>query len=169
MKRKVLNIVLGVFIATLFSSCLSNDYEPHVPTLKEELAGLAVYLENLEAGGNDVDTTELGVYYVVLEEGEGVYPQLGDSLEVGYSGFFTDGTLFDASDMYQENGTYSFVYGNPPMISGWDNGIEVINKNAKVQLIIPSQFAYGESGQGIIPPFTTLVFVIKMIDIKTPN
>lgn len=169
MNRKVLNITIGVLITAFFTSCLSSNDEPYIPTLKEEIAGLAAFLESLEDGGHDIDTTELGVYYVVLEDGEGDYPQVGDSLEVGYSGYFTDGTLFDASDMYKENGTYSFVYGNPPMLSGWDSGMEVINKNAKVQLIIPSQLAYGEKGQGIIPPFTTLVFVIKMIDIKPSN
>ncbi len=165
MNKKVIKIIVGVYAAVLFSSCLPNGNELHIPTQEEEIAVLQVYLENLTEAGHDIDTTDLGIYYIVLEEGEGNYPQEGDSLEVGYAGYFIDGTLFDASDMYEENGTYRFVLGNPDLILGWNDGMKVINKNAKVQLIMPSQFAYGNVGQGNIPPFKTLVFVIKMVEI----
>ncbi len=165
MNKKVYNILIGIFIAAIFSSCLKIGNEPEIPTEQEEAAGLQTYLSTLLAAGHDIDTTELGVYYIILEEGEGYYPQAGDSLEVGYAGFFTDGTMFDASDKYEENGTFSFVLGSPDLIAGWNDGMKVINKDAKVQLIIPSQLAYGDTGQGNIPPYKTLVFVIKMLGI----
>jgi FKBP-type peptidyl-prolyl cis-trans isomerase len=44
--------------------------------------------------------------------------------------------------------------------------MKVINKNATVQLIIPSDLAYGSAGGGVVPPFQTLVFVVIMKDIK---
>jgi FKBP-type peptidyl-prolyl cis-trans isomerase len=44
-----------------------------------------------------------------------------------------------------------------------------MNKNSKMQFVIPSDLAYGSAGQGVIPPYTTLVFVIKMVDIKPSN
>lgn len=165
MNKKVFKILIGIFIAAIFSSCLKIGNEPEIPTQQEETAELQAYLSNLIDAGHDIDTTELGVYYIVLEEGEGNYSQVGDSLEVGYAAFFTDGTMFDASDKYVENGTYSFVLGNPDLIAGWNDGMKVINKDAKVQLIIPSQLAYGNTGQGNIPPYKTLVFVIKMLEI----
>jgi len=52
------------------------------------------------------------------------------------------------------------------MIKGWDDGMKVINKDAKVQLIIPSEFAYGSEGSGTIPPYSTLIFVVKMMEIN---
>jgi FKBP-type peptidyl-prolyl cis-trans isomerase len=55
------------------------------------------------------------------------------------------------------------------MIKGWDEGMKVINKNARVQLIMSSDFGYGSSGAGVIPPYQTLVFVIIMKDIKPSN
>lgn len=165
MKKLVINIILGAFLIVAATSCLNFKDEPHVPTYQEEQMQLARYLETIEADGYDIDTTDLGIFYVTLEEGEGEFPQPGDSLVVGYAGYYVDGELFDASDLHEEDGTYNFVLGNPAMISGWDSGMEVINKNARVQLIIPSEFAYGSDGSGTIPPYTTLVFVVKMIDI----
>ena len=52
------------------------------------------------------------------------------------------------------------------MIPGCEEGIKVINKGAKVQLVIPSGLAYGSDWYSIIPPYQTLIFVIKMYDIK---
>ena len=127
---------------------------------------LTNYINTLIANGRDVDTTDLGVYYVVLEEGEGEYAKTGDTLSVGYSGYFVDGTLFDTSNYNDNNGKFEFVLGGISLIPGWEDAMKVMNKNAKIQFIIPSELAYGSTGQGTIPPYTTLVFVIKMLDIK---
>ena len=106
------------------------------------------------------------MYYIIIDEGAGDFPKAGDTLQVGYDGYFIDGFLFDSSENLQEDGTYEFELGNPPLIPGWEDGMKVINKEAKVQLIIPSNLAYGSSGSGVIPAFNTLIFVVKMIDIK---
>ena len=164
-KANFTNILAISFIAFL-SSCLGFADEPVVSSQREELAELNSYLKTVTENGSIIDTADFGIYYITLEEGEGEFPKSGDSLKVGYAGYFVDGTLFDASDEQEENGTLEFVLGNPPIIPGWDKGMELINKNAKVQLIIPSQFAYGSTGSGAIPPYKTLVFVIKMIDLR---
>ncbi len=155
-----------ILLVALLSSCMGFADEPVVSSQREEQVELTTYLKTLIESGKDIDTTDLGIYYITLEEGEGEFAQAGDSLEVGYVGYFVNGTSFDASDKTEENGTMEFVLGNPPNIPGWDKGMELINKNAKVQLIIPSQFAYGSTGSGIIPPYKTLVFVVKMIDLR---
>jgi FKBP-type peptidyl-prolyl cis-trans isomerase FkpA len=166
MKRIGIYFLLGILITGFLTSCLEGkDY--NVPTWDEEQVNLKKYLNNLVAKGNDIDTTGLGVYYVTIDEGTGVYPKTGDTLTVGYAGYFIDGYIFDASAWHnKEDSTFTFVLGNPPFIKGWDDGMKVINKNARVQLIIPSDLAYGSSGQGVIPPFQTLVFVVIMKDIK---
>lgn len=102
-----------------------------------------------------------------MENGTGAFPKNGDTLTVGYAGYLINGYPFDASAWHnQTDSTFTFVLGNPAMIKGWDEGMKVINKNAKVQLVIPSDFGYGSTGAGVIPPFNTLVFVIKMKEIK---
>lgn len=171
MKRKGFNFLpgllfAGIFFTAIFSSCLNLD-DTDIPTRELEKAELNKYLSNLISAGNDVDTTNTGIYYITMENGTGAYPKNGDTLTVGYAGYLINGYLFDASAWHnQTDSTFTFVLGDPPMIKGWDDGMKVINKNAKVQLIIPSDFAYGSMGAGIIPPYNTLVFVIKMKDIK---
>ncbi len=166
MKKNGIYFLIGIVLAGIFTSCL-NLSDNEEPTWQEEQSNLKKYLENIIANKNDVDTTALGVYYVTLKEGTGTFPKTGDTLTVGYGGYFTDGYMFDASSWHNEkDSTFTFVLGNPPLLKGWDDGMKVINKNAKVQLIIPSDLAYGSSGGGVIPPYKTLVFVVIMKDIK---
>lgn len=167
MKNTKLIVFTLALMATLFTSCLENKYEPEIPTLAQEQMALKTYLDKIIELGNDLDTTALGNYFVVLEEGEGDLAKTGDTLTVGYAGYFVDGNIFDASEWHNPTrGTYEFILGNPPMLKGWDEGMLMMNKNEKIQLIIPSENAYGENGSGAIPPYTTLIFVIKMFDIK---
>ena len=78
--------------------------------------------------------------------------------------------MFDTSMWHDSpDSTFTFVLGGQPMIQGWDDGMRVINKDARVQLIIPSDLAYGSTGAGIIPPYQTLVFIVIMKDLKTSN
>jgi FKBP-type peptidyl-prolyl cis-trans isomerase len=171
MKRtefKILTRLLfaGIFFTVIFSSCLKMD-DTDVPTRESEKVELNKYLSNLISAGNNVDTTNTGIYYITMEKGTGAFPKNGDTLTVGYAGYLINGYLFDASAWHNQiDSTFTFVLGNPAMIKGWDDGMKVINKNAKVQLIVPSDFAYGSSGAGVIPPFNTIVFVIKMKEIK---
>ena len=159
-------LLTGIFLTVTFSSCLKLD-DTEVPTRQSELIELNKYLSNLISAGNDVDTTALGVYYLTMENGTGAFPKNGDTLTVGYAGYLINGYLFDASAWHnQTDSTFTFVLGNPAMIKGWNDGMKVINKNAKVQLVILSDFAYGSSGAGVIPPYNSLVFVIKMKEIK---
>jgi FKBP-type peptidyl-prolyl cis-trans isomerase len=166
MKRIGIYFLIGAIFTGLFTSCLDND-DTNQPSPEVEQINLKKYLENIITNKHDVDTTALGVYYVTLKEGTGAFPKTGDTLTVGYAGYFPDGYLFDASSWHNKtDSTFKFVLGTPPLIKGWDDGMKVINKNATVQLIIPSDLAYGSNGGGVIPPYQTLVFVVIMKDIK---
>ncbi len=164
---------IGLLSAFLVSSCLDIGDEPQEqPSPEKEMQLLQTYLDSLLAQGHDIDTTELGVYYVTIEEGEGEYAQSGDTLTVGYAGYFVDGFLFDSTDIHSEDGKMEFVLEDPqepPYIPGWDDGMKVMNEGSKIQMIIPSELAYGSEGQGIIPPYETLIFVVKMFEIRSPQ
>lgn len=168
MKTKfLLQLLIGLFSVVFMSSCLDMiDEENETPTRAQEIQLLNTYLDSLVAQGNDIDTTDLGVYYVEIEEGEGEVAQPGDTLTVGYAGYFIDGQMFDSSNYNSEDGKMEFVLENPPFIAGWDSGMKVMNEGSKYQLVVPSEHAYGSEGRGIIPPYSTLIFVIKLFEIK---
>ena len=108
--------------------------------------------------------TSSGLKYIIIEPGNGEPISNDDVVEVHYSGFFTDGTLFDSSVKISE--PLKFPVGAGVVISGWDEGIKHMSKGAKFQLIIPSSLGYGEDGvPSIIPPNTNLIFDIEVIDV----
>jgi len=159
LKNLLLVAAIGVFIV----SCMDDDIDPYIPpTAAEELAMLNDYIDTLENRGLNVDTTGLGVYYVIDSVGVGEFPKDGDTCSVQYTGFFLTGDVFDSSG----NNTFDVVLGENSVIEGWEDGLKVFRKNAEGYLIIPSEYAYGTNGYSSIPPNTTLVFKIKMQDLK---
>jgi FKBP-type peptidyl-prolyl cis-trans isomerase len=111
-----------------------------------------------------VQQTASGLQYVILEEGNGPKPEATDMVRVHYEGGLPDGTIFDSS----------FQRGEPEeipldmVIFGWAEGIMLMNVGSKYRIYIPSSLAYGERGAGgVIPPYSTLVFTIELIDIVT--
>jgi len=166
MRIKVFVFAAVFLFAFVLVSCLNSNITEE-PTAEKEMNLLNGYIANLASKGNNVDTTLLGVYYVKTVQGTGVYPVNGDTCIVGYAGYYLDGTLFDASWWHnQKDSTVSFVMGDPTMIKGWNDGLGVLNKNARAQIIIPSKLAYGSAGIGVIPPYQTLIFVVNMKEIK---
>lgn len=170
MKTKTL---LKVFIAFLALVAAASCITPIDPAFErseaEELSQLKEYIDTLQHRGLDVDTTDLGVYYVVDIPGEGPFPATGDSCILKYEGFLlSSGYVFDASSIHNSNdSTYTYIMGNNQVITGWADGMHVINKGARVYLIIPSSLAYGATGNNYtIGPYETLIFKVDMVDIK---
>ncbi len=165
-KKFLLYLGVAIISAFMIASCLPGiEGEQEQPTREGEIEMLQTYLDTLVARGNDIDTTEMGVYYVRMEEGEGDFATEGDTLVVKYSGYFMDGFLFDSSEIRFPEGM-DFVLGEDPFIPGWEDGMKVMNKGSRVQFIIPSEFAYGSQGYDIIPPYETLIFFIEMLDLR---
>lgn len=163
--KNFINVALAIVVAIVATSCLKTDDEENTYSAAEEKALRESYLNNLIEEDHDIDTTANGVYYVVIEEGEGEFARDGDSLTVGYAGYLIDGKIFDTSEWHFPDGKMGFVLGEDSMIPGWEEGMQVMNEGSIVQFIIPSELAYGATGQNSIPPYQTLIFVIKLFDI----
>jgi FKBP-type peptidyl-prolyl cis-trans isomerase len=107
-------------------------------------------------------TTPSGLQYMVIEEGPGPKPVAGDIVQVHYEGSLTDGTVVDSS-FGMEHGE---LIPLDMVIPGWVEGILLMNVGSMYRIFIPSDLAYGEYGAGqIIPPYSTLIFTIELIDI----
>jgi peptidylprolyl isomerase len=124
--------------------------------------------EGVEAKQWDVDTTGAnvtasGLRYKIIEEGTGVSPDSGDVVSVHYSGWLRDGTKFDSS--VERDEPITFTLGQGMVIPGWEEGIKLLKKGAKAKLIIPASLAYGERMMGQIPPNSTLIFDVELVDV----
>ena len=107
--------------------------------------------------------TPSGLQYIDLVEGTGASPRVGQDVTVHYKGTFTNGTPFDSSI---GKPPMTFKLGVTPMIKGWDEGIMTMKVGGKRKLIVPPDLAYGAAGRPGIPPNTTLIFELDLLDVK---
>lgn len=162
--KKSIYLIL-IFAAVVATSCITSD-DIIMRTATDEKLELDEALAQFIVQGYDIDTTELGVYYVVHKQGEGPTAMPGDTLYMKYVGYLMDGTIFDASAYHYSDSIWAFVYKDIDLIPGFDDGIAVMNKGAEIDMIIPSDLAYGAYGSGMIPPYTTILFSAILRDIK---
>ncbi len=132
-------------------------------TTTENPTGDAMAGENAAAEENIV-TTESGLQYVVITEGEGAAPQTGNRVFVHYVGTLEDGTKFDSS---RDRGRpFDFTLGQGQVIKGWDEGVGMMKVGDRRKLIIPPDLGYGARGAGgVIPPNATLIFDVELLRI----
>ncbi|MCQ2973528.1 MAG: FKBP-type peptidyl-prolyl cis-trans isomerase [Bacteroidales bacterium] len=105
-----------------------------------------------------------GLYKVVLQRGTGNSTAKDKFVTVHYIGTFVEGTEFDNS--YKRNKPLSFQLGQDYVIPGWEEAIASMKKGEISRFVIPSNLAYGPEGTKGIPPFSTLIFDIELIDFK---
>jgi peptidylprolyl isomerase len=113
----------------------------------------------------DAVETQSGLMYVPVKDGSGPAVTSGATVQVHYTGMFTNGKKFDSS---RDRGKpIEFVLGKGQVIKGWDIGIEGMKKGEARQLLIPYPLAYGDQGYpGAIPPKSTLIFDVELVGFK---
>ena len=130
--------------------------------IAEEKAKSEAALNELAAGFNKTDS---GLRYQILQEGQGAKAEKGKTVSVHYKGQLADGTVFDSS--YKRNAPIDFPLGMGQVISGWDEGIQLLKIGDKARFVIPSHLGYGSQGAGgVIPPNATLIFDVELMDVK---
>jgi peptidylprolyl isomerase len=112
----------------------------------------------------EIITTESGLQYVKLVEGDGAQPQKGQKVVVHYTGTLEDGTQFDSSR--DRHRPFDFKLGVGQVIKGWDEGVGLMRVGDRWKLIIPPELGYGARGAGgVIPPNATLIFDVELLRI----
>jgi FKBP-type peptidyl-prolyl cis-trans isomerase len=104
-----------------------------------------------------------GLIYIENIAGSGAQPQAGERVKVHYTGTLLDGTKFDSS--VDRGEPFEFTLGQGQVIQGWDEGIALMKEGGKARLVIPSAIGYGSRDMGQIPPYSTLVFEVELIEV----
>lgn len=116
--------------------------------------------------GKEAKITASGLkYYEISKSNNPVKATAGKTVKVHYSGYLADGKMFDSSVERAE--PFEFTLGQGQVISGWDEGIALMNVGDKLRLVIPYFLAYGEQGRPpMIPEKAELTFDVELIEVK---
>lgn len=163
--KKQIKIQYIVFISLVLSiglfSCNKDKKE----------AELALIYSYIDANNLDVDTLSSGLLFSAsgfstLETLESDYPTIGDTVKTIHKAYVLIDKntieLFEETTL-EEPGIY--VYKEDPVIRGWEEAMGLLKKDASALVIVPSKLAYKGDRVGIIPPYSPLVFEIRILDI----
>ena len=112
--------------------------------------------ENAKKPG--VDTTASGLQYTIIAQGAEYKVRPQDTVVVNYKGQLLDGTVFDQND--------GIEFAANGVIAGWTEGLGLIGEGGKIKLYIPSKLGYGDRAISIIPPHSTLIFDVEIVEVK---
>ena len=108
-----------------------------------------------------VRESESSLQYLVLEEGEGDCPDANAIITVHQRCQLVNGTIIE--DTYRENETSEVKVKE--LIEGYQEGIQLMKKDARYKFFIPWELAWGKNGTGSkIPPYSMLIFDVRLID-----
>lgn len=109
---------------------------------------------------DEVKTTASGLQYKVITEGKGEIPTEESKIKVNYRGTLIDGTEFDSS----KDAPVSFRVSQ--LIKGWGEALTLMPVGSKWELYVPQELAYGSAEQRNIPPYSTLIFEVELVEIE---
>jgi FKBP-type peptidyl-prolyl cis-trans isomerase len=145
-KRLGLLLVAALFSVAVLAAVQTQAQEKEKNKVKEKKVGDAV------------------LKYEDLKEGNGDEAKKGNTVEVHYTGWLTNGKKFDSS---VDKDPFQFKLGAGDVIKGWDEGVAGMKVGGKRKLTIPPELGYGKRGfPGAIPPDATLVFEVELLKIK---
>ncbi len=155
---------------TIFPSQAQAFFTTYLKKVQEEAAqkaqadGIAFLESNKTKPG--VMTTNSGLQYMVLTQGKSeVRPNTTDKVRVHYHGTLIDGTVFDSS--IDRGQPVEFELNR--VIKGWTEGLQLMTVGSKFRFFIPQELGYGARQAGSIPPYSTLIFDVELLDVGKPT
>ncbi len=154
---------------------LPNEYTEELENYKqivedrdiEEQRKLQSYLDTCKTEYYPMNN---GMFYLPQKQGAGDMAEKGNTVKIHYKGYFLNGKQFEST--YQRGQPLEYVVGTQgQLIDGLEYAISFMNEGAKTKFIIPSHLAFGESGSstGIIPPYTTVIYEVELINLTKYN
>lgn len=133
--------------------------------LKKELLAIEANKAKMEKLAAGFEKTPSGLYYKLIQKGEGKKAENGKTVSVHYTGQLEDGKVFDSS--YTRNKPIEFPLGEGNVIEGWDEGISLLRTGDKARFVIPPHLGYGSQGAGgVIPANAVLIFDVELINVR---
>ncbi len=144
--------------ATYLQKQQENAEKDSIPNIKAGEDFLQELSEDPE-----VKKTASGLYYKVLQAGEGKIPKETDWVKVNYRGSLIDGTEFDSS--FKRNAPGEFALNR--VVKGWTEGLQLIGEGGKIMLYVPASLGYGNSPRpgGKIKAGDLLIFEIDLLEV----
>lgn len=157
--RKIFYFVFIIF-SFAFYSCNKIDKEQELDLLYKYLEKNNILTEPKESGLYFIESG-FSTPQTFLSE----LPGKGDSVFVIYKGYLlADPSVIFAQTSLNEPGVY--VYKTDEVLKGWEEGIGYMKIGTSAKFIIPSDLGYGKEQAGLIPPYSTLIFEVRILDIR---
>lgn len=147
---------------------IGNDIFPSYSNLIYEIRVLSDDLEVMEDSDlkkyifeNEIDAllTASGLYFIENKKGDDVFPIQGDTVMINYVAF-----LLSSQNQFAECDSCIFVLDSPELPQGANEGIKLMSFGGKATLLIPSSIGFGSEQNGEIPPFSTLIYEIELLE-----
>lgn len=141
-------VVIGAFV---IRDILNNTSQPQLTT-------------ETPSDATPVPVTDAKVQIEDIQVGTGEEVKSGDTIVMHYRGTLEDGTQFDSS--YDRGEPFVTQIGTGAVIQGWDQGVPGMKVGGKRKLTIPPELGYGSADMGEIPPNSTLIFEVELLEIR---
>jgi len=152
--KKIGFFLMGIVL--FLASCGDDNQLSQEEQLALDISIIQQYLvdNNLTA-----TQTPSGLHYIINNPGVGPNPSLSSTVIVTYTGYLTNGNIFDSAEL---SNPASFPLSN--LILGWQEGLQLMRKEGRATLLVPSYLGYGRSGSSAIPANSVLIFDITLLD-----
>lgn len=144
-----------------------DEFQAEIEKMKEEMANKSreEFAAYVKEKGITVSPEPSGIYIIPLEKGTGRCPVKGEKVELDFVANLLNGVSLGST--YEEGEKLSFVLGKGTTIQGWEEIVPKMHLGERVRAIIPFDMAYGDRAVGSIPPYSNLVYDIKLLKITT--
>lgn len=151
-KSTLIVLVVGIIVLGIASLFIFRITDSFIPIQEPEPTRT---MDTVDTKGLKIEDTKAGT---------GREVKSGDTVVIHYLGTLTDGTKFDSS--YDRGEPFETQIGTGQVIKGWDLGVVGMKVGGKRKLTIPPSLGYGDQPAGSIPPNSTLIFELELVDIK---